>query len=152
MAIELGHGDGRVGRVASKKRKCTSNDEEEALPIVRDMAKTMRHSYSATSAAAVKDFLAKRSRLGEYRNAQTQILMNLLAQKRDLRESGPDQEEEEIVDLIHGEIYSCKERLSRLRQEEQKMKIVIYCGALVGPRSCRFATSSFLKELGAKSR
>jgi hypothetical protein len=51
----------------------------------------------------------KRSRLGKQRKNETDSLVKLLSQKRELRESGLLEEDPEIMDELELEIKCCKD-------------------------------------------
>jgi hypothetical protein len=77
-------------------------------------------SMTAGSSAA-NDYSMKRSRLGEQRKAETESLMKLLSQKRDLRETGLSAEDPEIMEELEVEIKCCKDRLRHFRKEEEEL-------------------------------
>jgi hypothetical protein len=67
------------------------------------------------------DYCTKRSRFGEHREAETDRLMRLLSQKRELRASGLLYEDPEVMEKLEIELTSCKARLRRIRKEEGEL-------------------------------
>jgi hypothetical protein len=60
--------------------------------------------------------------LGEQRKNETEILVKLLSQNRELQESGLLEEDQEIMDELELEIKCCKDRLRHFRKEEEELK------------------------------
>jgi hypothetical protein len=124
--IELGANespDKPISTLSARPRKRKADkgerglDEEEGL---LDVMNKVAESMPAGSSAA-NDYSMKRSRLGEQRKAETESLMKLLSQKRDLRETGLSAEDPEIMEELEVEIKCCKDRLRHFRKEEEEL-------------------------------
>jgi hypothetical protein len=102
-------------RKADQKGRGTG-EEERLLDVMNKVAESITAGSSAGN-----DYSTKRSRLGEQRKAETQGLVNLLSQKRELRESGLSAEDPEIMEELEVEIKCCKERLRHFRKEEEDL-------------------------------
>jgi hypothetical protein len=101
----------------AERGECGLGDEESLLEVMNKVAESMTAGSSAGN-----DFSTKRSRLGEQRKTETESLVKLLSQKRELRESGLAAEDPEIMDEIEVEIKCCKDRLRHFRMEEEKLR------------------------------
>jgi hypothetical protein len=91
--------------------------EESLLDVMHKVAESMTAGGSASN-----DYSEKRSRLGVHRKAETEGLMKLLSQKRELRESGLSEEDPEIMNELEVEIKCCKNRLRHFRKEEEELR------------------------------
>jgi hypothetical protein len=105
-----------------KKRKAEERDrgmgeEEDLLKVMNKVAESMTAGSSAEN-----NYSTMRSRLGEQRKAETESLMKLLSQKREIRESGLSAEDPDILDEVEIEIKCCKDRLRHFRKEEEELK------------------------------
>jgi hypothetical protein len=85
--------------------------------VMHKVAESMTAGGSASN-----DYSEKRSRLGVHRKAETEGLMKLLSQKRELRESGLSEEDPEIMNELEVEIKCCKNRLRHFRKEEEELR------------------------------
>jgi hypothetical protein len=104
-----------------KKRKHekgihSQSDDGNLLEVMNKVAESMTAGSSADNG-----YSEKRSRLGAHRKAETESLMKLLSQKRELRESGLSEEDTEIMNELEVEIKSCKNRLRHFRKEEEEL-------------------------------
>jgi hypothetical protein len=105
VRIELGTNDSlditsSTPDTRPRKRKSTGNDgslcdEESILGVMNKVAESMTAGGSPEL-----DYCTKRSRFGEHRKAETDRLMRLLSQKRELRESGLLSEDLEVMEEL----------------------------------------------------
>jgi hypothetical protein len=91
--------------------------EEGLLEVMKNVAESMTARSSAGN-----DSSTKRSILGEQRTNETERLVQLLSQKRELLESGLLEEGPEIMDELELESKCCKNRLRNFRKEKEKLK------------------------------
>lgn len=135
VGVELGHkeahdvdnlsgsaGDRRTNKKEGKRK--TRGDEgkdDDILSVLREAVSVQRESLSVGSATDNEGYSTKRFRVGERRQAETTSLMKLVAQRRELRETGLDKEDPDILDFLNAEIESSKKRLSHFQNEEKNM-------------------------------
>jgi hypothetical protein len=105
-----------------RKRKrdqgeCGLGDEQSLLEVMNKLAESMTAGSSDGN-----DYSTKRSRLGEQHKVETESLMKLLSQKRELRETGLSEEDPELLEELEVEIKCCKDRLRHFRKEEEELK------------------------------
>jgi hypothetical protein len=95
----------------------SASDEEVILQVMHKVAESMAHEGNP-----VRGTSKKRYRLGEHRKPETENLMKLLSQKRELRESGLLREDPEIMEELEVEIKCCRSRgLHYFRKEEKDL-------------------------------
>ena len=126
VRIELGSTDSPdtpASTLSSKPRKRnykkglrSASDEEGILQVMQKVAESRKHEEKS-----VRGTSEKRSRIGEHRKAETESLMKLLSQKRELRESGLLSEDPDIMEELDVEIKCCRSRLHYFRKEEEDL-------------------------------
>jgi hypothetical protein len=94
----------------------SASDEEGILQVMHKVAELIAHEGNP-----VRGTSEERSRLGEHRKAETENLMKLLSQKRELRESGHLREDPEIMEELEVEIKWFRSQLHYFRKEEEDM-------------------------------
>jgi hypothetical protein len=124
VCIELGSKDSpdtqastlssNLGKSKYEKGVRSASDEEGILQVMNKVAESMAHEGNPG-----RETSEKRSRLGERRKAETENLMKLLSQKRELRESILLSEDPEIMEELDVEIKCCRSRLHYFRKEEE---------------------------------
>jgi hypothetical protein len=122
--------------LGSKESPDTPTPILSARPSKRKHEKNIRHqgdngnlievmnrvadSITAGSSAD-NGYSEKRSRLGAHRKVETESLVKLPSQKRELHESGLSEEDTEIMNDLEVELKSCKTRLRHFRKEEVEL-------------------------------
>jgi hypothetical protein len=92
------------------------SDDGSLLEVMNKVAESMTVGSSADNG-----YSEKRSGLGAHRKAETERLVKLFSQKRELRESGTSEGDTEIMSVLEVEIKSCKNRLCHFRKEEEEL-------------------------------